>query len=371
MAGGPKGFSVTDSTAVPSPAIGSGSDTMTLNVSEDAYQGNAQFTVSVDGKQLGGTFTATALHSAAASQNFMFQGDFGTGQHAVAVNFLNDAYGGSATNDRNLYVNSIAYNGTATGQSAVPGITGPQVFTVSGGTTSSVSETGDHGSLAKTLSQTGSYTVGGDTFVLTAGNAASVTLGTGTSQINFIGASSATLTGGSGEATVSADAGSNKFVAGSGTLVVTGGGGKDAYVFHANGGLLKLEDFSFAKGDTLTVDKALQGAMQQTSDGQGGTMLTFGAGATTGWISTEWRQCRLPAFSGRSTTLTAPHRDHRQALTKQAERAGRTRRMLRLPSHRSLIGSRPVSRVRRIASSPWSRSPRPNASRCRRVHRCR
>jgi hypothetical protein len=27
------------------------------------------------------------------------------------------------------------------------------------------------------------------------------------------------------------------------------------------------------------MDKALQGAMQQSSDGQGGTMLTFGAGA--------------------------------------------------------------------------------------------
>ncbi|MGA8192638.1 MAG: hypothetical protein WB902_04625, partial [Acetobacteraceae bacterium] len=72
------------------------------------------------------------------------------------------------------------------------------------------------------------------------------------------------------------------FVAGTGTLDVTGGGGKDAYVFHANGGLLKLEDFSIAKGDTLTVDKTLQGAMQQTSDGQGGTMIAFGVGATHG-----------------------------------------------------------------------------------------
>jgi hypothetical protein len=107
-------------------------------------------------------------------------------------------------------------------------------------------------------------------------------LGTGTSQIKFIGASSITLTGGSGQATVTADAGTNKFVAGTGTLDVTGGGGKDAYVFHANGGLLKLEDFSIAKGDTLTVDKTLQGAMHQASDGQGGTMITFGGGATHG-----------------------------------------------------------------------------------------
>ena len=280
--GGPKSFSVTDSTVVPSPAIGSGSDTMVLNVSEDAYQGDAQFTVSVDGRQLGGTLTATASHAAGASQTLTFKGDFGTGAHAVAVNFLNDAWGGTAATDRNLYVNAITYGGTATGQSAALMGGGPKSFTVSGGTTPTVSETGDHGSLAKNLSQTGTYTVGSDTFVLTSGNAAAVTLGTGASGIKFIGASSVTLTAGSGQATVTANAGGNKFVAGTGTLDVTGGGGKDAYVFHANGGLLRIADFSSAKGDTLSVDKALQGSMQQASDGQGGTMLTFGAGATHG-----------------------------------------------------------------------------------------
>jgi hypothetical protein len=151
-------------------------------------------------------------------------------------------------------------------------------FSISGGTTPSVSETGDHGSLAQDLSQTGTYTVGGDTFVLSRGNAADVTLGTGTSQIKFVGASSITLTGGSGEATVAADAGTNVFAAGTGSLDVTGGGGQDAYVFHANSGLLTLEDFSLAKGDTLIVDKSLQGgSLHQASDGTGGTMLTFGA----------------------------------------------------------------------------------------------
>jgi hypothetical protein len=282
LAAGAKSFNVTDMTAVPSAAIGSGSDALVLSVSEDAYLGNAQFTVSVDGKQLGGTLTATASHASGASQSFTFNGDFGTGSHAVAVNFLNDAYSGTAATDRNLYVNGITYGGTATGQSAALLANGAKGFTVAGGTTPSVSETGDHGSLAKSLSQTGSYTVGGDTFVLSSGNAAAVTLGTGVSQIKFIGAGSLSLTGGSGSATVMADAGANKFVAGTGALDVTGGGGKDAYVFHANGGLLRIEDFSIAKGDTLTVDKALQGAMQQASDGQGGTMLTFGAGATHG-----------------------------------------------------------------------------------------
>ena len=70
---------MTDSTAIPSAVTGSGSDTLVLSISEDAYKGDAQFTVSVDGKQLGGTFTATALHASGASQNFIFNGDFGAG----------------------------------------------------------------------------------------------------------------------------------------------------------------------------------------------------------------------------------------------------------------------------------------------------
>jgi hypothetical protein len=276
MSAGPKSFGETDATAIPSPATGSGADTLVLSMSEDAYLGNAQFTVAIDGKQLGGTFTATALHASGASQAFTFKGDFGAGQHAVAVKFLNDAYAGTAATDRNLYVNGVTYNGTNTNQSAALMSAGTKSFTVSGGTTPSVTETGDHGSLQKNLSQTGTYTVGGDTFVLSTGNAAAVTLGAGASQIKFVGPSAVTLTGGSGQAVVTADAGSNRFVAGTGSLDVTGGGGKNGYVFHANSGLLTLQDFSLAKGDMLTVDVALKGMLQQASDGQGGTMLSFG-----------------------------------------------------------------------------------------------
>jgi hypothetical protein len=90
----------------------------------------------------------------------IFKGDFGTGAHAVAVNFLNDAYGGTAAADRNLYLNGITYDGTSTGQSAALMRAGPKSIAVSGGTTPSVSETGDHGSLTENLSQTGTYTVG-------------------------------------------------------------------------------------------------------------------------------------------------------------------------------------------------------------------
>ncbi len=92
-------------------SLGSGPDIITVNVSEDAWQGDAQFTVSVDGKQVGGTQTAGVSHAAGTSQAFNLAGSFGTGAHAVTVNFLNDAYGGSASTDRNLYVDSIVYNG--------------------------------------------------------------------------------------------------------------------------------------------------------------------------------------------------------------------------------------------------------------------
>jgi hypothetical protein len=276
VSNGAQNFSVTDTTALPGVVTGAGSDTLLIKLSEDAYKGDAQFTVKVDGKQLGGTFTTTTLHSSGGSQAFAFAGDFGAGSHTVTVTFVNDLYAGTASTDRNLYVDDVIYNGVDTGKSAKLLANGSKSFAVTGGTTPSVMETGDHGSLTKNLSQTGTYQVGGDTFVLTSGNAAAVTLGSGTSQIKFLGAGSVTLTGGSGQATVSSDLGNNSFVTGSGSLDVTGGAGKDAYTYHAASGMLVVEDFSLAKGDTLTIDKSLQPSFHAESDGMGGSMLTFG-----------------------------------------------------------------------------------------------
>ena len=91
--------------------IGSGAGSITLGISEDAYQGDAQFTVSVDGTQIGGTQTATASHAAGKSQVFNVLGAFGAGPHSVSVNFLNDAWGGTAATDRNLYVDSFTAGG--------------------------------------------------------------------------------------------------------------------------------------------------------------------------------------------------------------------------------------------------------------------
>lgn len=123
-------FTVNDTTSVPAGASsasattpsaidsGSGADTLTLNMAEDPYNGDAQFNVAVDGKQVGGTFTTTANQWEGQEQAFNLHGDWGSSAHTIGVTFLNDAHGpvdsqGMAydNTDRNLYVHSASYDG--------------------------------------------------------------------------------------------------------------------------------------------------------------------------------------------------------------------------------------------------------------------
>lgn len=113
-------------TGTPAPAqlsAGSGADSLVLHISQDAWQGSAQYAVSVDGRQVGGTFTAAALHTAAvgdATDTLTLRGDWTTGTHHVEVRFLNDLYGGSAATDRNLYVEGASYDGRAVAGAQAP-----------------------------------------------------------------------------------------------------------------------------------------------------------------------------------------------------------------------------------------------------------
>src|SRR4029077_16295585 len=56
------------------------------------------------------------------------KGDWAPGAHSVTVNFLNDAWGGTATTDRNLYVDKVTYDGVAGTQTLQLGSAGPQSF---------------------------------------------------------------------------------------------------------------------------------------------------------------------------------------------------------------------------------------------------
>jgi hypothetical protein len=123
----------------------------------------------------------------------------------------------------------------------------------------------------------GTTSAAGDTFVITAAGVAQVTLGGTAQTMTFTGLSSVAVTGGTGAATIGLDGGTNSFVAGTGALTITGGVGADAYTYHAGDALMTVKDFSLAKGDSLKVDKALQGSLAETSDGSGGVIVSFGA----------------------------------------------------------------------------------------------
>jgi hypothetical protein len=118
--------------------VGNGPDSLVLRISQDAYRGSAQYTVRVDGAPIGGTLTADALHSSGQSDMVTVLGNWAAGNHTVQVDFLNDAWDGTAATDRNLYVDGATYNGAAVGGAARTLLSsGPASFGFSdaGGTT--------------------------------------------------------------------------------------------------------------------------------------------------------------------------------------------------------------------------------------------
>ena len=237
----------TQSLTVGTPApgvttIGSGSDLLALQVSEDYYQANAQFTVSVDGKQVGGTQTAVASHSGGQSQTFDVDGSWGLGPHTVAVDFLNDAYGGSPTLDRNLYVTGASYDGHA----APAGLTllsdGTQTLGMVSSTTYSPAATGG------TVTTLGADIVNAGSGALTVNaNGPSTTVTGGSGRLTFIGSTgNDTVSGGSGDVVVNGNADTLTFNAGTGYSTITAGTGKEVYNIvngHA-GNWLKISDFT-------------------------------------------------------------------------------------------------------------------------------
>ena len=113
---GPAIFGITDNTPPPSGSavtVGAGPDALVLMLmlQQDAYQGDALYTVSVDGAQVGGVLTASATRASGQSDTLTVRGDFAPGSHTASVAFLNDAWGGTPDTDRNLFVTGGTYNG--------------------------------------------------------------------------------------------------------------------------------------------------------------------------------------------------------------------------------------------------------------------
>ncbi|PZQ51248.1 MAG: hypothetical protein DI556_03495 [Rhodovulum sulfidophilum] len=87
-------------------------DVFVLRVAGDGFDGDPEFTITLDGKALQG-FTATASHAAGDWQEITLRGviDLAPGDTA-RIDFVNDAYAGPGQ-DRNLYVGGASYNGAA------------------------------------------------------------------------------------------------------------------------------------------------------------------------------------------------------------------------------------------------------------------
>jgi hypothetical protein len=103
--------------------LGSGPDDLKLFLTEDAYQGDAEFTIAIDGVQIGGTFTADALAGSGLAQEIDIYGTF-SGTHTLSVHDLNDI-AAAGVGDRNLYLDSASINGTTIANA-------PIAFTASG-----------------------------------------------------------------------------------------------------------------------------------------------------------------------------------------------------------------------------------------------
>ena len=230
-------------------AAGSGSDQLVLKLSEDAYNGDAQYTVKVDGVQVGGTFTASALHGS-GDDTLTLSGNWGTAAHTVTVNFLNDAYGGTAATDRNLYVDGVSYDGTAQ----------------SGGSAS--------------LLSAGPVNIG----VAASGSSPSSTLPTPSNGgITVLGTASLTQLHGT--------AGNDVLVAGPGNDGMTGGAGADSFVLPPRSGHVWINDFT-AGTDHLVlqgVDKSTFSSNLTTFSGSGGLDIHFGTSGDEVFLSGVWK----------------------------------------------------------------------------------
>jgi hypothetical protein len=90
---------------------------VTLNMSEDAWHGDAMAFITIDGKVQGGVQTITASHAAGQSQALSFLVNLTPGGHIVGATILNGVNGGAGAS-RDLYVNSVDVGSTHYGAAA-------------------------------------------------------------------------------------------------------------------------------------------------------------------------------------------------------------------------------------------------------------
>ena len=87
------------------------SDTLTVYLSGNASAGDdAEAVVSINGVQVSGTLDVSAVNASDNMQAFTFTGNYGPTPQ-VSISFINEAYVGTQTAERDLFVDGFAYNG--------------------------------------------------------------------------------------------------------------------------------------------------------------------------------------------------------------------------------------------------------------------
>lgn len=218
--------------------FGTGADTMVLRVSQDFWQASAQYKVFVNGTQVGGTLTASALRKNGEFDTVTIQGNWGA-QVSLGVEFVNDGWAFDVNLDRNLFLNGVTLNGRDMGAAADFLGNGLKSF-----------------SLAKP--------------------AAGVTLPAP--------AAAALREGTTGADTLVGTAGADIIEGRAGNDVLTGGAGADTFVFRPGAGADRITDFASGVDRILFsgIDPASIKAVAATQGGVAGTMITYGTTAGDG-----------------------------------------------------------------------------------------
>jgi len=108
---GSTGSDTSNTDASVSQSSSVGPDKLSVVLSADLYNGSPNFIAKVDGQTVTASPMSVTAEHGSDSQAFEFSGDWGAGPHDVEIDFLNDAYDGTADTDRNLYVEQVSYNG--------------------------------------------------------------------------------------------------------------------------------------------------------------------------------------------------------------------------------------------------------------------
>jgi len=105
---GQSDWTVQDGSSEPA---GGTADTLSVRVSGDAWNGDPAFKLMLNGVTVDASTIVTADHAKGEWQTVTFKGDFNLdGSDRVGVTFTNDAWGGTSSTDRNLYVDEVSLN---------------------------------------------------------------------------------------------------------------------------------------------------------------------------------------------------------------------------------------------------------------------